>query len=1756
MAGINFHIGAENSDFIRKLKQTQDALRSANEVMQDVGKNFDTSTPQKQIVALNRVIEETKNSIDREVKELNNLQQEANKAFQSGDTKQMEYFNSLVNVQAKSIADLTKDLEKYEKTLYTVEQTAGAATSIPSITSPQLYTDKASYDNAQSLRDQQAALRSEIANFNYDLSDPTGSDTQLDALYTKLGEVTSKLRETETAAADAAAKLGAGLGGRASEVSTALFELQNSIDGQKKEVARLGNEAANAAANLEQLRSSGANIADIENARVEYDSLSTSLTNAENELRNMQAAEKDMQADWQNLSAQIGNSPDGMESKAESMRTQMRAMQQEIAELLIQYRAMSAEEQNSADGQAMKQHIDELTEKAGVLRDAYSDASAAVTNAASDTRTFDQVAGGLRFMTDSFGLATSAAQMFGANQEDLVAVQTKLQAAMVASNALTSMQNNLQKQSALMQGINILQTKAATVATNIKTAAEGKGIIVTKLATVAQAAFNLVANANPYVLLATGIAAVIAAFIAFSSGAEEATENTKEFQDALTEAAFKPISTIEELSIAWSRLGDNIAEKKKFIEEHQKDFEELGIVIKEVADAENLLVENKEAFINAQYAKAKAEAYRQINQELIKKRIQQQQEIEEKAANRAHTGSVFSYDWFDVNVLQTTGLRDSAEDIRKEGKEELEKLDAEIRENFEKAADSFEEGSDMLRDANIVSQDKVMDNTNAMMAYIEEGTAGTEFVLENLADDLSKTYIDNLQKFSTATANFINTAKEFFSFSNLLGTRLGEGITLKNLLSSGGDVISSWWGKVTSKDNFGKHSVSQRVSVAEKQIKAEEQKLNRLRAADSKATVKEIEAQEEIINNLKKSYKSLTGEEYGKEDKKRAAKRKNSPSNKTDRAAEEAKRAEEKAADELNKLRENNLAEEISQMQKGTEQRVKQIEFDYEQRIAEITEMENEFAELNKKRKATGLNTFGLTDEQQEEINKARELALKAKNQSLKDENESEQQYKIDYLKQYGNLQEQRLAIAEEYDKKIAKESNEWARKALEEQKRLALKNLSDTTLELEFLKQYGTFLQKKYAIQKDYDQQIKEAESKGDTWHVEALKRERTAEIANLTVQNLNGSIDWTKRFDGVGNVLQDMAKDTLAKLDEYMQSDEYKGLDAVNKKAYADFANQLRAEVGGAANPFNFGIWGQIEDYTKQYRDSVKQLQEAQERHKTAVEQLDVAQKLYDSATDSQFKDIYKTMVEKAKEAVENTAKEVTNAETNSTNAGNNLNRATSEATNGLNNFAEALNELTGGSLYGFANGLTKLITSLSNGGVEKSINEIGGKVGGMIGAALTLMDAMGDVPAEFTEDLFNKMATAAEESFAQLPAILLSVLEGVGGVVGGIFSGLGKMVGIETESDPRLVKDIERLTASNEALEKSVSMLSDKMDDANLIDSAEIYKSQIDAITQSMLNTQEMMSRSGAAYDKGFLGIGGHHSSNKKIDDEMSKTEWQQISDILGKATYSASDFWDLTSEQMAMIAEKAPHLYTKIKALADDGYKDAAQYMDEYIEYYKELEAATDAYAEHITSVSFDSLRDSFADALMDMDKSAEDFAEDFKKYMMQAVLNAKISDLMNEDLKTWYDSWAKYSEDGLNRDEIDELQKEWDKIVQKGIAIRDSAAAATGYTGETLSAQRSTAGGYETMSEDTGQELNGRFTAIQDSNERIAQSMEAAMSVFQNLLITNTDGNIILNNILLQNVRTNDYLDDIKNYTKTMRGFGDKLDAIVINTSNL
>ena len=211
-----------------------------------------------------------------------------------------------------------------------------------------------------------------------------------------------------------------------------------------------------------------------------------------------------------------------MDTVATGTKQQLREMSNALTTLTQTYRGLTDEEKASPFGQELAKGIQQLTERAGAAKDAMMDVEQSIKNAASDTRMFDQLAQGASVMTAGFQGLTGAGKMLGIEMGNDVEVIAKLQAAMAVTNSLTTIQTALQKQSALMQGVQAAQTAIATAAQTALTAATGN-------ATIAQAAFNAVANMNPYVALATAITAVAGAYLAWTSNADKA----KKAQEAL-----------------------------------------------------------------------------------------------------------------------------------------------------------------------------------------------------------------------------------------------------------------------------------------------------------------------------------------------------------------------------------------------------------------------------------------------------------------------------------------------------------------------------------------------------------------------------------------------------------------------------------------------------------------------------------------------------------------------------------------------------------------------------------------------------------------------------------------------------------------------------------------------------------------------------------------------------------------------------------------------------------------------------------------------------------------------------------------------------------------------------------------------------------------------------------------------------------------------------------------------------------------------
>lgn len=651
------------------------------------------------------------------------------------------------------------------------------------------------------------------------------------------------------------------------------------------------------------------------------------------------------------------------------------------------------------------------------------------------------------------------------------------------------------------------------------------------------------------------------------------------------------------------------------------------------------------------------------------------------------------------------------------------------------------------------------------------------------------------------------------------------------------------------------------------------------------------------------------------------------------------------------------------------------------------------------KRKALAKQEY---DEQLADIDKQERDTIAKMDQARKQgDNIPQSQY--DAVRQ--KSQEQRILVQQLYNDQLLQIDKEYNDKV--------------TQSFIDYNKQYGTYQEKRLAIAMDYARKIAAAETEGDEYKKKALEQERKESLSALDFSELKDSIDWEVVFGDLDKVAKESLEKVKRRLKQFKNSEEYKNMDIDQKKVIDEAINNIQNTLIDKG-----GLLADLPDQLKELAISQTELAKAQDEYNQAMR----------DGTDEQK---------------ESATKKLNNAVRKQQNAQVNVEKSGEKAKSNLIALSGAITELGSSSEMSLSQ-----IGNLA-GDITDIFMEAGSKIGGIIGAAFSLLDAIGKQGLDgFVDNIVG------------------SVFKSVGGIWNTLTFGL---IG-NKESDPHLQEDLERLTISNEALKASIDNLAEKMDESAVSDASDIYEKQKQNLEETMANTQEMMRREGAAWDNGFLGIGGTHSSNKRVNDAMSASDWERVSKAAGVSVRDAGEFWNLTSEQMYNVANEASDLYAKIKQHADDGYGNAAQYMDDYIEYWKQLEELEESKFEKQTDTSFDSLRNEFKESLLDMESDVDDFASKFEKTMQQAMIESMMSDTYSKRLKEWYKDFANAMSDGnLSKDEQFNLKTDWDDIVNDALAEREELKKTLGWessSADSGSSQSPSSGALTTMSQDS------------------------------------------------------------------------------------
>ena len=869
---------------------------------------------------------------------------------------------------------------------------------------------------------------------------------------------------------------------------------------------------------------------------------------------------------------------------------------------------------------------------------------------------------------------------------------------------------------------------------------------------------------------------------------------------------------------------------------------------------------------------------------------------------------------------------------------------------------------------------------------------------------------------------------------------------------------------------------------------------------------------------------------------------------KTTAGSKEATKIEDQKAERIAKIQE--YEKNILEQQKETELAIRQQNIDlkeesFEKEIEQINLNYDRLKAENEKRRN------GMIEALKEN------LVNKWLNQNPKATKSQQARYKDSLNLTEDDLNKNQRDQLSEYDR-IAEEMKKNATADLFRAQQAAL---------YDYLKEYGTVQEQMYAIAKEYDDKIaKEADANRKL----SLQREKETALAKADANKIAMNIDWGASFEGIGNVLKDIAKETLKEVEAYMKTADFKQLSPEGKKSYVDLRNNLRKEgVGNATSPFNLSIWGEVAQLTKEYQDSVRKFKDAQTEHTQAVEALISAECELVKATDDTQKAMAQKAIELAKKNVEQTAEAQNTAGDNMRDAKQNLTDTANSASQGLKNFSDAIGEMSKGTLSGFANGISKLVTSLGKGsdGVGKSLNELGGKVGGIIGAILQIIDTLGDAPVSFIDGLLNKVAKVVETVIAELPKIIETILKGVVNIVAGLGKGIFRMFGLGSSTD----RHAEEMAVQKEISKKldivntSINKLKDTLSKSYGADAVKT-KQEID----------KLVAKNQYEYMEGVLSAGvdnyGSGSSDfyhwNKNSIEIAKAIAKEYN--LGKVERWEQLFIKLGTKENgegAKILDKirTDHELDWWYVMQTQGYNGGkmGEWLTKWADSAKIIEEAEDKLKERITGTTFDNVFDGMLNSLNEFANGSkdvfDDVAKNWQKMINKMVINNIVGERLQKDAKKIHDMISKAYDpktNTINNKVLDEAKALYDASIRKETDIINAYKSA-GIIRRKDSEQNASANGVSNITYEQANNIVALTTAGNISRDQIKDLVNSVMSNVSAMAMLSSSTNSAVLEIRNLMIYNNSYLEDILKCSKSIYAdFSKKIDDVNKNLKEM
>lgn len=497
----------------------------------------------------------------------------------------------------------------------------------------------------------------------------------------------------------------------------------------------------------------------------------------------------------------------------------------------------------------------------------------------------------------------------------------------------------------------------------------------------------------------------------------------------------------------------------------------------------------------------------------------------------------------------------------------------------------------------------------------------------------------------------------------------------------------------------------------------------------------------------------------------------------------------------------------------------------------------------------------------------------------------------------------------------------------------------------------------------------------------------------------------------------------------------------------------------------------------------------------------------------------------------------------------------------------------------------GLIDVFETVSS-NIEALANATKNAVNSTVDASEQLVEAAGDGMKESASITTQSLSTI--EKASAILAIIGAAIQ------------LATMVASLFNSDKKHEKNIERLQEKIDDLQRSYDKLGRSIENSYSVDSAEMIEQQnalllrqkglirqqmeeeeqkkktdkdrLRDLEDKLIDIDNQIEDNKRAAKEAIIGEDIKSAINEFADAYISA--WEDGTDAAAKSMSTVKNI--ITSALNELLKKnlqpKLEEFYKKIAEYADGGFTEtelreldllkqeidklAAEEEEEYkkiLDRYKDL----DELKEELTDISFDSVRDNFKSQLLDMETDVTDFTESFTDMLRNAVIEGLMSSKYDKMLKEWYDEFAKAMENrSLSDEERERLRQQYYAIIEQGVTDRD---ALNEIIGGNSYSQEASSGGWETMGQDTADELNGRFTALteltvignryrQEGNHINQEILDCIKSVIATANNDNSSDNTLLDIKDMMFLQTG-YLEDIAKYSKFLNSIDNRIDEL-------